>query len=141
MLQHLVAGSNDIERIADHIETITILTKTKVNRKIWFEDESMLRLVELGKLVGEILSLAVDSLDPTHPARKETASLLLRRRKEYKQRAGEIKAEFNSRFFQGAEDALHGMFFMRYITVFDRIIRHLRGVARAELQEDFTIEE
>lgn len=141
LLQHLTASSNDLERIADHIETIGILTRTKVRRKIWFNDESMLQLVELGKFVSRLLSLTVDSLDPTQPEYRDLAMKVLDMRKEYKTRARFIKEEFNNRAFEGAEDALTGMFFMRYITVFDRIIRHIRGIARHELKESFRIKE
>ncbi|CAN5358319.1 Na/Pi cotransporter family protein [soil metagenome] len=141
MLQHLVASSNDIERIADHIENIAVLTTTKVKRKIWFEDESMLRLLTLADLVGEIMALTVDSLDTSAPNHRDFATAQLERRKEYKRLSAQVREQFNNRIFEGAEDALNGMFYMRYITVFDRIIRHVRGIARTELQEAFLIEE
>lgn len=141
LLQHLVSSSNDLERVADHIETIGLLTRTKVRRQIWFEDESMLRLVELSRLVSDTLEATVDSLDISQPDARERAQKVLLLRKEYKRRAREIKTEFNSRLFTGAEDAIHGMFFMRYITVFDRIMRHVRAIARVELEGDFRIKE
>lgn len=141
LLQHLVASSNDLERIADHIETIGVLTRTKVKRKMWFEDQSMMRLVELSRLVAESLETTIDALDIAQPEAREKAQRVLALRKEYKRRAQEIKEEFNSRYFTGAEDAIHGMFFMRYVTVFDRIMRHVRAIARAELKETFRIKE
>ena len=139
ILQHLISSSNDVERIADHIETISVLTRSKVKRDIWFDDDSMLRLIELGKLVSEMLNVAVDSLDPDQPEFRERAHQLLAMRKEYKRSASKLKEGFNSRIFDGSEDAINGMYFMRYLTVFDRVIRHIRGLARAELEPTFYI--
>ncbi|MCB2155173.1 Na/Pi cotransporter family protein [bacterium] len=139
LLQHLISSSNDVERIADHIETISVLTRAKVKREIWFDDDSMNRLIELGALVSEMLKVAVESLDPTQEQFREHAEKLLVMRKDYKRRVSKLKEEFNSRIFEGSEDAINGMFFMRYLTVFDRVIRHIRGLARAELQPTFYI--
>ncbi len=135
-LQELVATCNDIERIADHIEDIILMTRTRERKQVKFDAEHESCLQELGALVSDILSLTVASLDVKLPQENfAIAQSILDRRKVYKRRAGEIKQLFNEQIEEGSTDGMQGIFFMRYVMEFDRIIRHVRGIARAEVRQ------
>lgn len=136
LLQDLVGTCNDIERIADHIEEIILMTRARQKRQVHFDAEHDLCLHELGSHVSEILSLTVESLEDIGPEeRRALAERILEARKVYKRRAGEIRSLFNAQIEEGSTDGIQGIFFMRYVMEFDRIIRHVRGIARAEMRQ------
>ncbi|MCC6546722.1 Na/Pi cotransporter family protein [Candidatus Sumerlaeota bacterium] len=136
-LQDLVATCNDIERIADHIEEIILMTRAKERKQVKFDAEQNQSLQELGVLVSELLLLTVASLDARDAEDKRTvAQQILEHRKIYKRRAMEIRQIFNEQLEEGgATDGMQSIFFTRYLMEFDRIIRHVRGIARAELRQ------
>lgn len=136
-LQDLVATCNDIERIADHIEEIILMTRAKVRKQVKFDEEHDQSLQELGLLVSELLLLTVESLDAKDcEDKRSVAQQILEHRKVYKRRAMEIRQLFNEQLEEGgATDGMQSIFFTRYLMEFDRIIRHVRGIARAELRQ------
>ncbi len=141
LLQRLIIVSNSVERLGDHIETIGTLSRIKIHKNIWFDDESMLELLDLANLVVDMLNTTMESIDPTLPDYREKAQRVLKLRKAYKKQSKIVKEELESQIEQMEEGAVAAMFFLRYIVVFDRIVHHLRAIARQELKETYFVRE
>jgi phosphate:Na+ symporter len=141
VVQHVQTAVADIERIGDHATLLIELTTDKVHRRIWFDDASMLELVEMYQRAESILRLTELSLDPQLPkdARKELAAKVLAQRNEYAERSRAIHERHRQRVLDKCEDALTAMFYNRFILCFDKCVRHSKTIAIAELEPMFFV--
>lgn len=139
MLQRLFRVAVALERIADHIEMIGELLRYKVRLNIWFDDETMRRLLELCHLVREMMTRTMQSLDPTCPEHRGIAIEALKTRKRYKTLARELREGSNLRLTCEGQDAKTALFLIRFLAAFDRIVHHLREIAREEKSKSYMI--
>lgn len=139
MLQRLVVASSAIERIGDHVEDIGFLSRQRVAMDIWFEDEHMNRLLEMSGLVCEMLDTAREAIDPTRDGSRELAEKTLEQRAKYKKASRELKETMRAWIESGEGDATTTLYFMRYQTIMDKIVSHLKALAREERDETYTV--
>lgn len=132
-LQQLRTSADEIERIGDHIKGISYLTSDKVRRQIWFSDTSMIALLRLGRRVLEMLRMTVASLEPGSPQSTENAKEALRIRRIYKDEVDHLRGEFESGRLAEAHNPLAGLHYLEYLRIFDRLVRHMRFLAREEV--------
>ena len=132
-LQQLRTSADEIERIGDHIKGITYLTSDKVRRKIWFSDTSMISLLRLGRRVLEMLDRTVASLEPGSITSTENAREALRIRRIYKDEVDQLRSEFEAGRLAEAHNPLAGLHYLEYLRIFDRLVRHMRFIAREEV--------
>lgn len=142
MIQYLMTATSDIERIGDHVESITELTREKVARGVWFTNETMMDLIELYKQADLILLLTVKSLEPSSSeARAKLVAEILEVRQRYVAVSWNIKQLEKTKILEQKEDALSGIFFHRYITIFNKIVQHSKTIALVEKEDLFFIKE
>jgi len=143
MVQHIQTAVADIERISDHASVLIELTTDKVHRRIWFDDASMMELIDMYQRAEAILRLTELSLDPQLPkeARRELAARILEHRNEYARRSREIHERHRQLVLERCEDALTAMFYNRFILCLDKVVRHSKLVAMAELEPLFFVKE
>lgn len=139
MLQRLFRVAVALERIGDHIEMIGELLRHKVRLNIWFDDYTMRRLLELCHLVRGMMTLTMQSLDPTTPDNRRIATEALHQRKRVKQLARELREGSNVRLTGEGQDAKTALFLIRFLAAFDRIVHHLREIAREEKSKSYMI--
>ncbi len=132
-------SASDMERMGDHVETLVDLTRTKVAQDVWFDDESMERLLELYQQADRCIGLVVASLDPDAADFDARSDEVLKARKQYKKLSRALRAHQDARISEKADDALTSTLFARYLNGFDRIVRHVRRVADVERRQDFAV--
>lgn len=143
LVQHIQTAVADIERIGDHATVLIELTTDKVHRRIWFDDASMIEMIEMYERAEAILRLTELSLDPQLPAdtRRELAARILSHRNEYAERSRAIHERHRQRVLDRCEDALTAMFYNRFILCFDKVVRHSKTIALAEMEPLFFVKE
>lgn len=143
LVQHIQTAVADIERIGDHATVLIELTTDKVHRRIWFDDPSMLEMIEMYQRAEAILRLTEFSLDPQLPkdTRQELAARILSHRNEYAERSRAIHERHRQRVLERCEDALTAMFYNRFILCFDKVVRHSKTIALAEMEPLFFVKE
>lgn len=139
LLQFLVSSASDIERVGDHIETLLELTRLKVAHDVWFDDRSMELLLELYQQADRCIGLVVASLDPDAADFAARSGEVLAARKHYKALTRALRQHQDERISQKADDAFTSTLFSRYLTGFDRIVRHVRRVADVERRGGFEL--
>ena len=139
MVQYLMRSVADIERIGDHADTLAEITREKTERRVWFDDESMMRLIELYQKADDIMGLTVASLNPAHEEFESCATQIIEVRREYKRLSRDCRDRFTQRVLAKQDDALNGIYYSRYIDAFDRILNHTRSVARLERDPLFRV--
>lgn len=133
MLQTLRAASEDFERIADHTKGLMYLTRQKKRRRLWFSDEAMLPLLELGRLVSEMLDHTVATLRMRESRAGTEKSEALELRREYKRLSAKLRCDLREGLLPESKNAVAMLHFLEYIAIMDRMVRHMRFVAREEL--------
>jgi phosphate:Na+ symporter len=143
MVQHIQTAVADIERISDHATVLIELTTDKVHRRIWFDNASMMELIDMYQRAEAILRLTELSLDPnlSRENRRELAARILEHRDEYARRSREIHERHRHLVLERCEDALTAMFYNRFILCLDKVVRHSKLVALAELEPLFFVKE
>ncbi len=142
MLQFLMTATADLERIGDHIEGIADLTREKMAKGIWFEDEAVLDLVDLFKKVDAILALTTSSFTPSYyDAPRKLATRILEMRNEYVELSLRIRQKQRTELLERKEDAMIGIFLHRYITCFNKVVKHSKTIALVEQEPLFFLKE
>jgi hypothetical protein len=139
MLQHLMVAAADLERIGDHIESIVETTNQKFDRGVWFDTESMELLMAQYHRVDQLLRLVVLSLDPELRAFKQVSARMLALRRESVQATRAMRKRYRQRFFNREEAPINGIYFERYLRLFEGIVRHTKSIARVEQEELFAL--
>ncbi len=141
MIQLISQAAADIERIGDHIESLIEITVMKIERGIWFSEKTTLDLVNLVNKVDQILQLASASLDPAHADFKDPGGKIRVATEEYQALARAVQAAMRERIESHAEQGIVGFFFMKYLTSFNKLVKHIRGIMHAESENHFLIKE
>ena len=142
LIQYLLSTTADLERIGDHVESIAKLTREKIDRGVWFRDDTVLDLIELYKKADHILLLTIQSLDPSdRGALAKSAAMILEIRNQYVAASLSIREKERNKILENKEDALSGIFFDRYMTFFNKIVQHSRTIALVEREPLFFIKE
>ena len=141
IIQQLQGAVADIERIGDHSSLVVELVEDKVHRRIWFDDESMRQLIDLYHRAETILRLTEQSLDPMLPkeTRQELAEEILSHRNDYAAESRALKERHRQRVLEKCEDALTAIFYNRFLTCFDKVVRHSKTIAFHELEPLFFV--
>lgn len=138
IIQYLLTATNDLERMGDHVETMSQVTREKLERKVWFEDDEVLDLITLYKKVDAILALIVQSFEPSfYEAPADLAHNILNMRAEYVALSQQIKAKQSNRILQKKESAMNGIFFHRLVVCFDKVVKHSKTIALVEKEPFF----
>ncbi len=142
LIQYLMTATSELERIGDHIESLAELTREKMARNIWFTDETVMDLIELYKMADRILALTIRSFDPSfYDAPSRLAAEILEVRNQYAECSVGIKQKERIRILEKKEDALDGIFLFRYITCFNKVVRHSKMIALVEREPLFFVKE
>lgn len=140
MIQYLMVAASDLERIGDHIETLTELTREKMKRNIWFDNESMMDLMELYKRADSIICLLIKSFEPSfYDSPATLANKILEERNRYVLLSNRIRTRYNERILDKKENALCGIFFIRYVNCFNKLVKHSKTIAVVEKEPFFFI--
>lgn len=139
ILQYLVRAAADTERIGDHAEDLLEITDEKAERGVWFDDDSMLRLIELYKQADRVLGLMIDSLDPSRESFDEPAEAVIEARRRYKKMSASARALYTQRVLAREDDATSGMVYEAYLTCLDRIVSHSKRIAQLETRPLFRV--
>lgn len=132
MLQHLARMANALERVGDHIERLETLTQEKIRRSLWFSDRDMEMLIDLSMRVRRMLDTTLDSLDPNLKNSSELAAEILMQRAQYKEASKAVREEYNHRLPEEGGEGMTPLVYMHFVTIFDKIVSHLKEVARQE---------
>jgi phosphate:Na+ symporter len=139
MIQLISQAAADIERIGDHIESLIEISVMKTERGIWFGEKTTLDMVSLVNKADQILALAVVSLDPDHADFKDPGGKIREAIEDYSVLARTVQESMRERIENHAEQGIVGFFFMKYLTSFNKLVKHLRGIMHAESEEFFLI--
>jgi phosphate:Na+ symporter len=139
LLQHLMVTVADLERVGDHIESITELTQQKVANHVWFDQESMSLLVEQYQRVDRLLRLTILSLDPELRAFKQISDKMLELRREFIVANRELRSRYRQLIIEHHETSLNGLYYDQFLRCFERIVRHTKSIARLEQTSFFTV--
>jgi len=140
ILQYLMSATSDLERIGDHVENIAELTSDKIRRHIWFDDESVLDLIELYKKADGILGLLVISFEPSfYDSPSELATKILDLRNEYVAMSQKIKQKHNNLILEKKENPLNGIYYHRYVICLDKLVKHSKTIAIVEKEPFFFV--
>lgn len=140
MIQYLMTAASDLERIGDHIETLSELTREKMRRNIWFDNDSMMDLMELYKRADSIISLLIKSFEPSfYDSPAALANKILEERNRFVLLSNRIRTRYNERILDKKETALSGIFFIRYVNCFNKLVKHSKTIAVVEKEPFFFI--
>lgn len=137
MTHHLNKCMIDIERIGDHIEE---LCKLSINSpKSELDQESFDGLYTLHEKSRKVLSLVIESLSPNKHAFQDSARNILNARDEYIECSIDIKTKFMQKVEKKQVTPAAVIYYREYISVLNRLIRHIESIALAQKHEDFWI--
>jgi phosphate:Na+ symporter len=137
MSHHLNKCITDIERVGDHIDELCDLSLKSPKSEL--DKESLEGLFALHQKSQRVLALVIKSLTPENENFQESALAVLNARDEYI----ECSIDINQKFIQKVEkhdvSSLAALYYKEYISVMDRMIRHIESIAFAQKHEDFWI--
>ncbi len=130
MLESLSIASGAIERIGDHVEDIGFLSREKIRRDIWFPDRDMNELILLSDMVCEMMETALEGIDPESSVAADRGAEALALRRRFQAEANALTERVKS----GGEcvNATTMLFFLRYVYILEKIVSHLKALARRE---------
>ncbi|OFZ19824.1 MAG: hypothetical protein A2X94_17280 [Bdellovibrionales bacterium GWB1_55_8] len=138
IIQYLLTATSDLERIGDHVESMSEITREKVQRKVWFEEHEMQDLIELYKKTDAILALIVRSFEPSfYDSPSQLAARILEMRAEYVSMSQKIKEKQCNMILEKKENALNGIFYHRLVVCFDKLVKHSKTIALVEKEPFF----
>jgi len=142
LIQYLMTATADLERIGDHTASMAELTREKMAKNIWFTDETVMDLIELYKKADHILLLTIKSFEPSfYEAPSKLAAEILESRNQYVECSLNIKQKERNKILEQKEDALCGIFLHRFITCFNKVVKHSKTIALAEKEPFFFLKE
>ena len=139
LLQYLQRTVVDIERIGDHAESLFEVLHDKEERRVWFDDESMVLLVQNYQRVDAILGLVVESLNPARTDFAGCAQKVMEAREAYRAESQRLRDRHQERVLARQDDAISGIVYSNILNVMDRIVHHSRNIARVENQPLFRL--
>ena len=140
LAQHLDRCMSDLERIGDHIESLANLSLRRQQAPDAIVDaETFDRFFRLFEAAFLILRRLAATFNPERDDLGELAGQVLLARDAYVQASLETRALFTDKVSRREITPAAGIFFSEYIAALDRIVRHVRNIARAEQQPQFWI--
>lgn len=137
MAQHINRCMADIERVGDHIDLICDLSlKTPSNS---LDKASLDALFNLHQKARHILSQVINSLDPDQTDFQKSAEAILLARDDYRKASMQANEVFMRKVEKHELSSSAAIYLKEYISVMDRMIRHIKSIALAQKHEDFWI--
>ncbi len=141
LVQHLLQAVVDLERISDHANTLSDIIREKTERGVWFDDTHMGELLRGFDMADQLLHLTSQSLDPmlSKDERRGLVEEIVRIREEYVTHSKGLIASHRALVRAKEADPLTGVTFTRFVSNFDKIVRHAHAIAIAELDPVFFV--
>ncbi len=140
LIQHVDRCMIEIERIGDHIASLAEMSESRKGKEeALFTESSFEELYRLYEQACTVLEGVIQSLDPESKDFQATAREILSERDRYADLSYQIKDHFMARLEAKTETPIAGMYYHRYVSSLDRIVRHAKVVAMAEQQPEFWI--
>ncbi len=137
MLHHLSHCMADIERIGDHIER---LCRSALGHPATALDPDARRaLLMLYARTRRLLSLVIDSLNPSHDRYAEYAARIMNSHAAYAKASASANELFMRTVQAHTLNPKPAMDFKDYIVGMDRMVRHIKSIALAQHHADFRI--
>ena len=140
LIMHLDRCMIDIERIGDHVDAMCDLTTRR--RRLpaaQFNRELLELLFVLYEKAHAVLHVVAQSLDPGNPNFQIMAEAILKARDEYVRESFTVKVKLMERLDRKEIPPLAGLYFGEYIAAMDRVVKHSKSIALAELHAEFWI--
>ena len=140
LAQHIDRCMSDIERIGDHVESLANISLRRQQATDALVDaETFDRFFRLFESAFHILRRIAATFNPELDGIGELAGQVLQARDAYAQDSLDTRAHFTDKVSRREITSAAGIFFSEYIAALDRIVRHVRNIARAEQQPQFWI--
>ncbi len=129
-----------LERIHDHLDAIRALSVQRYRRTSarFFEDD-LRGLFDLYRDIGAMLARLVEALDPGREEFGAEGRALIELRDAFFRRREAVASRFHARVAAHAYPPLSAVFFADYLAAFERIVRHVRGIALLFLDPSFRL--
>jgi phosphate:Na+ symporter len=137
MSHHLNRCMTDIERIGDHIDQLCDLSVQRPDSSL--DKESIDALFELYNQSKDLLSMVIHSMDPEQADFQANAMAILNARDAYIEASIEATEKFMKKVEKHEISSVAALYFKEYISVMDRMSRHIKSIALAQKHEDFWI--
>jgi phosphate:Na+ symporter len=137
MSHHLNRCMSGVERIGDHIEQLCDLSVHRPEKSL--DKESIDSLFELYGKSKELLEMVIDSMNPEQKDFQSCAMAILDARDRYIQSSIETKEQFIKKVEKHEISSAAALYFKEYVSVMDRMNRHIKSIALAQKHEDFWI--
>lgn len=138
LLQYIDQCTDDLERIGDHIERFVDLSLSRRQSPAAIVGADLFdALFLLYEKTLQLFQRVELSLDPSAGRISETADHILHARDEFIKTSEAIRAKFNQNIFEHRIAPIAGLYFGEYMAVLNRIVRHTRSIALAELRPQF----
>jgi phosphate:Na+ symporter len=141
MIQYVNHAAADIERVADHIESLVEVAGQMRRKAVWFDTKDRREITGLFTEIDALLDHSIRSLDPADPKFKRAKTKIGRGIDRYHALAGRIRRNFVTRIRTHKKDALTGYFFSRYMLSLDKVIKHVRSIFQIENERFFFIKD
>ncbi len=140
LLQYVDRCITELERIGDHIESVSSLSLLREkDRQALFHRELLEKLFAMYQAARAVLAAVTDSLDVDREQFAEGAARILDARSRYVELSIEAKAVFAECAAKHSMPAISGVYLAEYTAAFDRLVDHARNIAFIERNPDFRI--
>jgi phosphate:Na+ symporter len=129
----------DVERIGDHIDQLCELSLKRPG--VLLDKELFDRLFELIEITDNVLSLVTNSMRPEQDNFQSAAEEILEMVKSYRESSTNIKNNFLRKVESHEITSIAALYFKEYVSILDRMIRHVENIALFEKNEDFWIKQ
>jgi len=141
MIQYVNHAAADIERIADHIESLVDVSGQIRRKGVRFDESSRKEILALFAEIDDLLNFSIRSLDPSDPGFKKANAKVSASIGRYQSLAGRVRRNLQSKIRSHEEDALTGYYFARYLLSLDKVIKHIGSISHIEKERFFFIKE
>ncbi len=140
LLQHVDRCMSDIERIGDHIDKLSDITERR-SRLISarFSPELLELWYALHRASAKVLELGIKSLDPDCENFNAMGTMLIETHAAYREISVHTREQLYTMMAENQVTPIAGVYFRDYLSVFDRMAKHIKSIAQAEQQPYFRI--
>lgn len=140
LLQHVDRCMSDIERIGDHVDRLSDITfrRRKVPAALVPRD-LVERWYDLHRAAQKVLELGIQSLDPDCRDFATMGRSVLAARDDYDKVSRICRDELYRAMESNRVTPLAGVTYREYLSVFDRMVKHMKSIAQEEMQTSFQI--
>ncbi len=140
MVQYLSRGVDDVERIADHIESLYEIRCRQLKVPgAKFDEATEREFRVMFEEAEKVLEATAESLSPETEDFGETGERIIETRDDYEERSLEAMAAVNRRVVNRDLHPMIGLYFSEYASALDRIVKHCKMMAREQQQPFFRI--